>query len=111
MLHLVWIPNVSRPLTCFVISLTASGNVAQLGLAVARVFAPHPHRTFGFHQLDQAAFVSLFSFLFGTTLGHFDGVFGGANKRLWLMMTGITQILFTFAAAIAASYAGDHVSV
>jgi ABC-type dipeptide/oligopeptide/nickel transport system permease subunit len=75
------------------------------------VFAPHPHRTFGFHQLDQAAFVSLFSFLFGTTLGHFDGVFGGANKRAWLMVTGITQIIFTIAAAIAANFSGSHVSM
>ena len=87
------------------------GNVAQLGLALARAFAPHPHRTFGFHQLDQAAFVSLFSFLFGVLLGQADGLFGGATTRVYLMSTGIVQILFTVAAAVMAHLSGGHVSM
>lgn len=85
--------------------------MAQLGLALARVFAPHPHRTFGFHQLDQAAFVSLFSFLFGTMLGHFDWVFGGPTTRAWLMTTGFVQVALSVAAAIAAHLAGGHVAM
>lgn len=114
MLHLVWLPNVilyppHHPIETVLIVL--SGNVAQLGLALARVFAPHPHRTFGFHQLDQAAFVSLFAFLFGTTLGHFDGVFGGPTTRRWLLSTGIVQSLCTVAAAITAHFAGGHVAM
>jgi hypothetical protein len=43
-------------------------------------------------------------------LGHFDRVFRGPTNRLWLMTTGITQILFTVGAAIAAHYAGGHIS-
>ena len=87
------------------------GNVAQLGLALARAFAPHPHQTFGFHQLDIAAFVSLLSFLFGVLLGQFDGLFGGPTTRAYLMSTGITQILFTVAAAVTAHISGGHVAM
>ncbi|OCF34313.1 hypothetical protein I316_03827 [Kwoniella heveanensis BCC8398] len=91
---------------CFVWCGFQTGNAAQLGLALARTFAPHGQRSFGFLKMDQQALVSLLSFFVGTTFGQFGNWLGG-KKRLWLMCATLGQMIFMAAAALAAHYSGE----
>ncbi|WVF68413.1 hypothetical protein IAT40_003178 [Kwoniella sp. CBS 6097] len=91
---------------CFVWCGFQTGNAAQLGLALARSFAPHGQRSFGFLKMDQQALVSLLSFLVGTSLGQFGNWVGG-KKRVWLMGATLGQMVFMAAAALAAHFSGE----
>lgn len=83
-----------------------TGNVAQLGIAVARTFDPSYERTYGFEKPDQQALCSVLSFLVGTTLGRI-GDRMGAKKRTWLVLATFIQCLCCMAAALAAHYSGE----
>jgi uncharacterized membrane protein YoaK (UPF0700 family) len=83
-----------------------TGNVAQLGLAVARTFAPQNIRTSGFTRPDQQAFCSLLTFLIGTSLGRFGDKIG-AKKKKWLVTATFIQALLAMAAALCTHYSGE----
>ncbi|WVQ95958.1 hypothetical protein IAU59_003057 [Kwoniella sp. CBS 9459] len=91
---------------CFVWCGFQTGNAAQLGLALARSFAPHGQRSFGFLKMDQQALVSLLSFFVGTSFGQFGNRLGG-KKRVWLMAATLGQMMFMGAAALSAHYSGE----
>jgi uncharacterized membrane protein YoaK (UPF0700 family) len=83
-----------------------TGNVAQLGIAVARTFDPIAERTYHFEKPDQQAFCSVLAFLIGTTLGRIgDKV--GAKRRTWLIVSSFLQVLMAMAAALCAHYSGE----
>jgi nitrate/nitrite transporter NarK len=82
------------------------GNVAQLGLAVARTFAPIGERTYGFQKADQQAFTSLLAFLLGTSLGRIGDKIG-ARRRTWLMLASFIQVLLAMAGALCAHFSGQ----
>jgi len=86
-----------------------TGNVAQLGLALARTFnptSPHPYRTFGFQKPDQQALTSLLSFILGASLGRIGDKIG-VKKRTWLVLATLIQALFAMAAALCAHFCGQ----
>lgn len=84
-----------------------SGNLAQLGLAIARTFAPDPYSTSGFQLPDIQALVSLLSFLVGASLGRFENLFGGGRRKLWLVSATFAQCLMAMAATLAHHYSSD----
>lgn len=92
---------------CYIWCGFQTGNLAQLGLALARTFAPiDEYRTYGIQKPDQQALVSLFSFIIGATLGRFgDAV--GAKTRRWLVGATGLQVLLSAAAALTAHYSGE----
>lgn len=83
-----------------------TGNVAQLGIAVARTFDPIGERTYHFDKPDQQALCSVLSFLIGTSLGRIGDKMG-AKKRTWLVLATFIQCLCCLAAALAAHYSGE----
>jgi len=91
---------------CYVWCGFQTGNVAQLGLALARDFNPVPIGTKGFQKPDQQALVSLLAFILGASLGRFGDKIG-AKKRLWLMMASFIQALLCMAGALTAHYSGQ----
>jgi uncharacterized membrane protein YoaK (UPF0700 family) len=109
MFHLVWIPDVSpaQSPTRWIV-LMYRGNLAQLGLAIARTFAPDTLRTYGFQLPDIQALVSLLSFLVGASLGRFENLFGGGRRKSWLVTATFVQCLLAAAAAIAHHYSGEY---
>ncbi|WVN87595.1 uncharacterized protein L203_102778 [Cryptococcus depauperatus CBS 7841] len=91
---------------CFIWCGFQTGNVAQLGLAIARTFAPAGEKTYGFQKPDQQALTSLLSFWIGASLGRF-GDWSGARKRTWLVSATFVQALLVMAAALAAHYSKE----
>lgn len=83
-----------------------TGNIAQLGIAIARNFDPVPHRTYHFMKPDQQAFVSLLSFLAGTSLGRIGDRIG-PKRRNWLVLATFLQCLMTMAGALCAHFGGE----
>lgn len=83
------------------------GNLAQLGLAIARTFAPDPYSTSGFQLPDIQALVSLLSFLVGASLGRFENLFGGGRRKQWLVTATFAQTLMAMAAALTHHYSSD----
>ncbi|EIW73015.1 hypothetical protein TREMEDRAFT_37110 [Tremella mesenterica DSM 1558] len=92
---------------CFIWCGFQTGNVAQLGLALARTFAPTPERTYGFQKPDQQAFVSLAAFLAGTSLGRI-GDHMGARRRSWLFLSAAIQVLLTIAGTLCAHFSEQN---
>ncbi|KAF4616808.1 hypothetical protein D9613_008405 [Agrocybe pediades] len=78
-----------------------TGNFAQLGLALARLFEGAPgFRDTTFHRADQQALCSLLAFNAGAFVGRIgDRV--GPHKRSWLIAGTFLQALLTMAAALA----------
>ncbi|KAH8082362.1 hypothetical protein HD553DRAFT_343756 [Filobasidium floriforme] len=89
---------------CYIWCGFQTGGVAQLGIAVARLFGSH--RTSGFLMPDKQALCSLLSFLLGTSLGRFGDKIG-PHRRIWLISATVAQALSVMAAAIAAHYSGQ----
>lgn len=83
-----------------------SGNVAQLGLAVARTYAPNTLRTYEFEKADQQALTSLLAFLVGTSLGRIGDRLGN-KSRGWLVLATFAQALCLMAAALCAHFCGQ----
>lgn len=83
-----------------------TGGVAQLGLAVARNFAPVGERTYHFEKPDQQALTSLLSFLLGTSIGRL-GDRWGCKKKGWLVTSSWIQAVLLMAAAVAGHYCGE----
>ncbi|WWC90209.1 uncharacterized protein L201_005142 [Kwoniella dendrophila CBS 6074] len=112
--------NLISIYACFLTGLTSSpsftacyiwcgfqtGNVAQLGLAIARIFSPIGERTYGFQKPDQQALVSLLSFWLGTSLGRFGDKIGN-RRRTWLVTATFIQALLAMAAALCAHFSGQ----
>ncbi|WWC67328.1 uncharacterized protein I206_101236 [Kwoniella pini CBS 10737] len=113
--------NLISIYACFLTGLTSSpsftacyiwcgfqtGNVAQLGLAIARTFSPIGERTYGFQKADQQALTSLLSFWLGTSLGRLGDKIG-ARRRTWLVLASFIQALLAMAASLAAHYSGQN---
>lgn len=76
-----------------------TGNFAQLGLAIARLWEGHPE-SLNFHIADQQALCSLIAFMAGAFLGRIGDKIG-PQKRLWLMAGTFLQALLTMAGAVA----------
>ncbi|WOO83002.1 uncharacterized protein LOC62_04G006482 [Vanrija pseudolonga] len=91
---------------CFIWCGFQTGNVAQLGIAIARAFDPIGERTYGFEKPDQQAVCSLLSFLIGTTLGRIGDKIG-AKRRTWLVLSSLLQVLLAAAATLAHHYSGQ----
>ncbi|RSH78369.1 uncharacterized protein EHS24_002094 [Apiotrichum porosum] len=91
---------------CYIWCGFQTGNVAQLGIAVARNFDPIPERTYEFMKPDQQAFCSLLAFLLGTTLGRVGDMIG-AKRRTWLVVSSFIQVLMAMAGALCAHYSGE----
>ncbi|ODN73717.1 hypothetical protein L202_07257 [Cryptococcus amylolentus CBS 6039] len=91
---------------CFIWCGFQTGNVAQLGLALARCFAPGEERTYGFQKPDQQALVSLLAFWIGTSLGRV-GDWTGARRRRWLGLATFVQALLAMAAALTIHFSGE----
>lgn len=83
-----------------------TGNLAQLGLALARCFAPLEFRTYGFQKADQQALCSLLSFLIGTSLGRIGDKIG-PRHRTWLVTASFLQALMAMAAALCAHFSAE----
>ncbi|KAJ9109051.1 hypothetical protein QFC21_000377 [Naganishia friedmannii] len=79
------------------------GNVAQLGVALARTFQPGAIR--GFHMPDKQALCSLLSFLLGTSFGRVGDKMG-SHTRKWLILATVVQALLLMAGALTAHYGG-----
>lgn len=107
MFHMVWIPDVRHFHYNTKTGLMDRGNLAQLGLAIARTFAPDRYSTSGFQLPDIQALVSLLSFLVGASLGRFEVLFGGGKRKSWLVTATFVQCLLAAAAAIAHHYSGE----
>jgi hypothetical protein len=75
-----------------------TGNSAQLGIALARLFHNNGEDT-SFHLADQLALASVLTFLFGAFIGRIGDKMG-AKTRAWLFLGTFIQVLFTMAAAI-----------
>ncbi|WWD22660.1 hypothetical protein CI109_107153 [Kwoniella shandongensis] len=91
---------------CFVWCGFQTGNVAQLGLALARAFAPVGERTYGFQKPDQQALTSLLTFWMGTAFGRVGDRLT-AKKRTWLVLATFMQVLLAMAAALTAHFSGE----
>ncbi|WWC65959.1 uncharacterized protein I303_108581 [Kwoniella dejecticola CBS 10117] len=91
---------------CFIWCGFQTGNAAQLGLALARLFTPDHQRTFGFQKMDQQALVSLLSFFVGSSIGQL-GYRIGPKKRNWLVGATFTQIVFMAVAALISHYSEE----
>ncbi|EJT51813.1 hypothetical protein A1Q1_06951 [Trichosporon asahii var. asahii CBS 2479] len=91
---------------CFIWCGFQTGNVAQLGIAIARNFDPLSTRTYHFMKPDQQAFVSLLSFLAGTSLGRIGDKIG-PKRRTWLVLATFMQCLMTMAGALCAHFGGE----
>ncbi|WVF66520.1 hypothetical protein IAT40_001260 [Kwoniella sp. CBS 6097] len=112
--------NLISIYACFLTGLTSSpsftacyiwcgfqtGNIAQLGLAIARTFAPVGERTYGFQKPDQQALTSLIAFWLGTSLGRLGDKIG-ARRRTWLVLATFIQALLAMAGALTAHYSGE----
>ncbi|KAJ9128084.1 hypothetical protein QFC24_000375 [Naganishia onofrii] len=86
---------------CFIWCGFQTGNVAQLGVALARTFQPGAIR--GFHMPDKQALCSLLSFLLGTSFGRVGDKMG-SHTRKWLILATIVQALLLMASALTAHY-------
>lgn len=87
-------------LACYIWAGFQTGNLVQLSLAVARLFATSDDR---FHKPDQQALTSLLSFLVGSSLGRIgDKV--GAKRRWWVMTATFMMALLTMAASLCAHF-------
>ncbi|OWZ77907.1 hypothetical protein C366_03506 [Cryptococcus neoformans Tu401-1] len=91
---------------CFVWCGFQTGNAAQLGLAIAKIFTPDEHKTFGFQKMDQQALTSLLTFLMGAIVGQLGNIMRG-RKRIWLLGATLGQMLLMMAAALAAHFCGE----
>ncbi|ADV22442.1 hypothetical protein I305_02901 [Cryptococcus gattii E566] len=91
---------------CFVWCGFQTGNAAQLGLAIAKIFTSDEHKTIGFQKLDQQALTSLLTFLMGAVVGQLGNRVGG-RKRIWLIGATLGQMLLMMAAALAAHFCGE----
>ncbi|ORX35134.1 hypothetical protein BD324DRAFT_582578 [Kockovaella imperatae] len=91
---------------CYIWCGFQTGNVAQLGLALARNLNPPPYKTIGFQKPDQQALTSLLCFILGTSLGRLGDRIG-SKSRLWLMLASFTQALLCMAGALAAHFSGQ----
>lgn len=89
---------------CYIWCGFQTGGVAQLGLAVAKLWDKDTAK--GFHMPDKQALCSLLSFLLGTSLGRFGDKIG-PHRRIWLMGATVMQALLLMAAALAAHYGGQ----
>ncbi|KAJ3509999.1 hypothetical protein NMY22_g16112 [Coprinellus aureogranulatus] len=74
-----------------------TGNFAQLGLAIARLWEGGIQN---FRLPDQQALTSLIAFNLGAALGRIGDKIG-PHKRIWLFLGTFIQALFTMAGAIA----------
>ncbi|KAF8916405.1 hypothetical protein CPB85DRAFT_1432092 [Mucidula mucida] len=84
-----------------------TGNFAQLGLAIARLFdGSHGHRSSAFHIADKQALTSLLSFNAGAFVGRLGDKMG-AHKRIWLIFATFLQALLTMAAAVTIYKSGQ----
>ncbi|WWC92918.1 uncharacterized protein L201_007881 [Kwoniella dendrophila CBS 6074] len=92
--------------SCFIWCGFQTGNSAQLGLALARIFTPDHQKTFGFHIMDQQALISLLSFFFGSSLGQFGNKLG-IKRRLWLILATSIQILFMIVASLLSHFSNE----
>ncbi|KAJ3201868.1 hypothetical protein HDU82_007814 [Entophlyctis luteolus] len=89
---------------CFIWCGFQTGNLAQLGLAVARTFqADESH---AFLLPDRQALTSLGSFLLGTMVGRVGDRFGAA-RRAWLAFATVLQAVL-LAIAAGCIYAADE---
>lgn len=91
---------------CFVWCGFQTGNAAQLGLAIAKIFTSDEHKTIGFQKMDQQALTSLLTFLMGAVVGQLGNRVGG-RKRIWLIGATLGQMLLMMAAALAAHFCGE----
>ncbi|WVN86892.1 uncharacterized protein L203_102066 [Cryptococcus depauperatus CBS 7841] len=91
---------------CFVWCGFQTGNAAQLGLAIARLFTPDHQKTFSFQKMDQQALTSLLSFISGTLLGQIGNRVGG-RRRAWLVGSTMGTMLLMMAATLAAHLSGE----
>jgi uncharacterized membrane protein YoaK (UPF0700 family) len=92
---------------CYIWCGFQTGNLAQLGLAAARAFAPiSEFRTWGFQKADQQALCSLLSFLLGAVLGRVGDKVGNRTRRWLVGATGV-QVLLAVAGALCAHYSGQ----
>jgi type IV secretory pathway VirB2 component (pilin) len=99
-----WVITIPSKCGAHLLSPTLRGNVAQLGVAVARTFQPGAIR--GFHMPDKQALCSLLSFLLGTSVGRIGDKIGN-HTRKWLILATFIQALMLMAAALTAHY-GEH---
>ncbi|KIY72894.1 hypothetical protein CYLTODRAFT_343161 [Cylindrobasidium torrendii FP15055 ss-10] len=84
-----------------------TGNLAQLGLAIARLFdGSHGHRDSIFHLPDRQALTSLLTFNAGAFVGRI-GDYIGAKTRLWLVLGTFIQTVFTMVAAVTMFKSGQ----
>lgn len=92
---------------CYIWCGFQTGNLAQLGLAAARAFAPiQEFRTWGMQKADQQALCSLLSFLLGAVLGRVGDKVGNRTRRWLVGATGV-QVLLAVAGALCAHYSGQ----
>lgn len=92
---------------CYIWCGFQTGNLAQLGLAAARTFAPiREFKTYGMIKPDQQALCSLLSFLIGASLGRVGDKVGNRTRRWLVGATGV-QVLLAMGAALAAHYGGQ----
>lgn len=84
-----------------------TGNVAQLAIAVSRLYDPAPYRTYGFQKGDQQALVSLVCFWLGASLGRIGARLGPKSRR-WILAATCAQVLLTVAAAVLAIPEPDY---
>ncbi|WVR03090.1 hypothetical protein IAU60_000079 [Kwoniella sp. DSM 27419] len=91
---------------CFVWCGFQTGNIAQLGIAIARTFANPRERTHAFMKVDQQALTSLLSFWIGASLGRVGDRIG-ARTRTWLVGSCFLQALLAGFAALTAHYSGE----
>lgn len=80
-----------------------TGNFAQLGLAIARLWESGPQ---AFRLADQQALTSLITFNMGAFLGRIGDALG-VRTRIWLIGGTFIQCLLTMAASIAIWQSGQ----
>ncbi|KAJ3111594.1 hypothetical protein HK100_002637 [Physocladia obscura] len=90
--------SVASFTACYVWCGFQTGNLAQLGLAVARTFETDADHTFLVG--DRQALASLGSFLVGTLLGRVGDAIGPA-RRAWLVAATAIQAAFLALAAVS----------
>jgi len=84
-----------------------TGNFAQLGMAIARLWEGAPDEPH-FHTADQQALCSLIAFNAGAFVGRI-GDRMGARSRAWLALGTFLQALMTMAGAVAFWKSGQFV--